>query len=124
MAEGEKSLTWIIVMIMICIALFGWGFLAGSYDGAHAPNLSDGGPPGDHEGIDARTVRNPAAAGIGKFIGNAIGQLPNMPTVISWHMSNRIWLPITIIALEGCTLLGAIVLKRVEKSLETPRRRR
>lgn len=123
MADGEKSLTWIVVMLMACIALFGWGFLAGSYDGAHSPNMSEMDPK-DHKDVDVRMMRRPDRVGIAKFIGNAIAQLPNMPTVISWHMSNRIWLPITIIALEVGALLGAILLKRVEKALEAPRRRR
>jgi hypothetical protein len=36
MAESEKSVTWVIAAVMLTIAVFGWGFLAGSYTGAHA----------------------------------------------------------------------------------------
>ena len=35
MAEDEKPLTWIVMAAAIFVAIFGWGFLAGSYAGAH-----------------------------------------------------------------------------------------
>jgi hypothetical protein len=121
--DGEKSLTWIVVMIMVCIALFGWGFLAGSYTGAYATNMSEM----TSEQLKELSVRTPSGAGRGAivaFVGNALVQLPNFPAVISWHLSNRVWLPLTIIALEAGALLGAVALKKVESALETPRRRR
>ena len=123
MAEGEKSLIWIIVMVMACIALFGWGFLAGSYDGAHSGNMSEI-TAEELKDLKLPSPRRVRGFSIGTFIGNAIEQLPNCVTVVTWHLSNRIWLPVTIVALEVAVLIGGVVLKRVESALETPRSRR
>ena len=41
MTESKNSVTWVITAVMILIAVFGWGFLAASYAGAHQKNLRD-----------------------------------------------------------------------------------
>lgn len=122
-ADGDKSLTWVVAMVMIAIALFGWGFLAGSYAGAHAPNMSEM-TAEELKDLGDRTPERSRRGALEAFIGNALEQLPNFPTVISWHMSNRAWLPITIVVLEVGAVLGGFVLKRVEKALEAPRKSR
>lgn len=123
MADGEKSLTWIVVMVMIGIALFGWGFLAGSYAGAHGPKLSEMSAE-DITDIDSRSPGRAKRGAVVAFVGNALEQLPNLPAVISWHMSNRIWLPIIILVLEVGALFGAYAMKKVENALEKPKQRR
>lgn len=98
---------------MVAIAVFGWGFLAASYDGAHAPPLNERDP----QEIRFRRARS-------HFIANAVEQLPNLPTVITWHLSNRIWLPLLLLGLEVAAVAGGFVLKRVEKELDQPTRRK
>ena len=121
MAESEKSITWIVTAVMVVIALFGWGFLAGSYAGATSPaEITD---------VDIRVPRRPSVVAVGiaagiKFVVTSFEQLPNLPSVISWHLSNRLWLPAAIIILEILTFLGGISLKAVENKLSQPYRKR
>jgi hypothetical protein len=123
MAEEQKSLTWLVAMMMIVIAVFGWGFLAGSYAGAHAPKMSET-PVEEVEDLDTLSPRSARRGAITAFVGNALQQLLNLPAVISWHMTNRIWLPILILGLEVAALMGAFVMKKVETAIEQPRTRR
>jgi hypothetical protein len=110
-------------MVMIGIAAFGWGFLAGSYAGAHSPELSQMSID-KPERVSRRSPQRLRTEATLDFLGHAIEQLPNLPVVISWHFKNRIWLPILIIVLEVGALLGAYGMKKVEKELEAPNRRR
>lgn len=123
MADDGKSLTWIVVMVMLGIAVFGWGFLAGSYAGAHSPKLSEMSAD-ETEDVDTRSLRSARRGAVAAFVGNGLEQLPNLPAVIAWHMSNRIWLPILILVLEVGAVIGAYAMKKVENSLEKPKQRR
>ena len=123
MADQEKSLTWIVVVVMAGIAIFGWGFLAGSYEGAHTAKVSEMSEV-DRMELEGRPPRSVRAVAVVAFFANAVRQLPKLPEVISWHMSHRIWLPILIVVLEVCALIGGIGLKKLEKSLKKPGYRR
>lgn len=122
MAEAEKSVTWIVVAAAIFVAVFGWGFLAGSYAGANATLMSEMNDD-ELQDLDTRLPARARRGAISAFIGNAIEQLPNMPAVVSWHFSNRVWLPILI----GVAMLGVIgggfALKKVEQNLSQPKHR-
>lgn len=125
MAESEKSVNWVIATVMIAIAVIGWGFLASSYSGTHASPLSELSEDEVAEFNHARShVRRTARQGEMEFLFVALEQLPNMPAVISWHFSNRIWLPILILVLEAGALFGGLKMKSLEKELSTPRHRR
>ena len=124
MAEFEKSVTWVIGTLMLAIAVIGWGFLAGSYSGAHAASLSELSEEEIAEFNHNRSnVRRTARRGEIEFVFVALEQLPNMPAVIGWHFSNRIWLPILILVLESGALFGGLKMKSLEKELSIPRRR-
>ena len=128
MGDGEKSITWIVTAVMILIAIFGWGFLAGSYDGAHSERLSEMSPRVRPDS-DIRLIRRPgvvtvAVAAAVKFTYTAFAQIPNMRLVIGWHFSNRVWLPLTIVALEMLAFLGGFSLKYLESQLAQPYRRK
>ncbi|GAB4138043.1 MAG: hypothetical protein Tsb009_05930 [Planctomycetaceae bacterium] len=115
--KQEKSILWVVLVSMCVIAVFGWGFLAGSYDGAHAVPHSE------------QDVKNPSpdssrvVSSRYAFFSNAVEYLPQFPTVISWNFSHRAWLPILIVALEILTLFGGIFLKRLERQLTQPSRK-
>ncbi len=123
MAESEKSVTWVIAAVMLTIAVFGWGFLAGSYTGAHAPKMSEMSEE-EREDLESRGLGSARRASKGRFIANAFEQLPNLPSVVAWHFLNRIWLPIILIVLEVLALLGGIKMKSLEKELSQPSRRK
>lgn len=123
MEESGKSLNWIIAVLMIAIATFGWGFLAGSYTGSQSSGLS-GMTAEERQNMDVRGLGEARREAKGAFVANAIAQLPNLPSVISWHFSNRIWLPILILLLEVGALVGGFGMKRLEKQLEQPKSRR
>lgn len=56
------------------------------------------------------------------FVVVAVEQLPNMPAVIGWHLSNRIWLPILFIILKVAAFFGCLKMKSLEKKLNKPYR--
>lgn len=123
MAEGEKSIAWIVVSAALLVVVFGWGFLAGSYAGAHARPMSE---MSEHEleTLEIRGVSRARGAAPVVFLENAIDQLPNFVTVVSWHFANRVWLPILIgLAMAG-VVGGGLALKKVEQNLSQPRRKR
>jgi hypothetical protein len=110
--KSNKSVLWVVVAVMLAIAVFGWGFLAASYEGAQAPPPSERGP----QEIHFRGAR-------GRFFANAVAHLPDLPTVMAWHFRNRIWLPLLLLGLEVAGVAGGFVMKRVERELERPTRR-
>jgi uncharacterized membrane protein len=103
MADDERSIAWIVVSVAILVAVFGWGFLAGSYAGAHAKPMSEM-SDAELEALDLRGVSTASRAAPVVFLENAIEQLPNFVTVVSWHFANRIWLPILI----GLAMAGVV----------------
>lgn len=123
MAGDEKSVTWILVASVVFVVVVGWGFLAGSYAGANATPMSEMSEE-ELQDLDGGGLRHSKRSAVAAFVTNSIEQLPNLPTVVSWHFANRLWLPILImIALVG-VVVGWVVLKRVEQNLNQPRHRR
>ena len=123
MANGEKSLIWIVAAAGLFVAVLGWGFLAGSYAGAHSTALSEM----SEEEVEAlEQDHNPGSrrGAVSAFVGNSIEQLPNLPSVVSWHFSNRIWLPILIALAMLGVVGGGFALKKVEQSLQSPASKR
>ena len=107
MPEKEKSVTWIIAMVMILILAFGWCFSAAAY--AHEK---------EHWGSGA------GRGALAAFIANGFGQLSNLPAVVAFTFTDRLWMALTIIGLEVGAVLGGIKMKQLEKELSSPGRRR
>jgi len=146
MAESEKSITWVVTAAMILIALFGWCFLAGSYNGAYngeLRNLEEITEDMSDEELSefvnslseeklkeyrdvtiVTTDRPSPRSGIMMFVVTAAVQLPNFLTVIGWHFTNRIWLPIVIIGLELLIFLVGLKMKSIENEMAQPYRRK
>lgn len=123
MADEGKSVVWIVVAAALFVVVVGWGFLAGSYTGTQAASISERSEE-ELEDLNTRNVRRASRGAITEFLVNSIEQLPNLPTVISWHLANRIWLPILILLAFGGVLGGGVVLKRIEQNLNQPRHKR
>ncbi|QDT34596.1 hypothetical protein [Thalassoglobus polymorphus] len=111
------SITQVVIGIMIVIAVMGWGAMASSYVGAHSVVSFD-------ETSRPRMTRISAIGilirALIEFVIIAVQQLPNLFSVIGWHLGNRIWLPSTIIALEGAALFFGFGLKSMEGHLDDP----
>ena len=121
MACGEKSVTWVTAALIVAIAAVGWGFLAGSYTGAHAATISEMTGDGLEEFDSPGTVQLRRVAER-NFVSNAIDQLPNMSAVIGWNFRNRIWLPLTFVVLEVVAIVLGVKMKLLERELRKPYR--
>jgi hypothetical protein len=127
MAEENQSILWVMGMLMLAILALGWGVMANSYVQAQEPSFSEAAEQGIERegsgGILPPTARGAARRSMAEFVTNAIGQLNNLGTVVMWHFSNRVWIPIVILVLEVAAVCGAVALKRVEVALAKPKRR-
>ena len=119
MDSTEKSITWIVVAAALLVVFMGWGFLAGSYVGAHAPSIVDMDESELHD-LKVRHRHQASRSSIITFVMTSIEQLPNLPAVISWHLSNRLWLPILIVLALAGVIGGGFVLKKVDQNLNRP----
>ncbi len=114
MNEG-KSINWVIGALVVVIALFGWGYMAGLY----ATNVEE-----FQADPSRRLGQTRRGAAMGEFIGNGFRQIPNAPAVLSSNFSKQLWLPIVIVVLEAGAIGGGFVMKRVEQNLNAPVRQR
>lgn len=105
--KSEQSILWVVAMLMLAIAAFGWAFAAAGY--AHAEQ-------GWGSGAGRRAM--------GAFIGNAFRQLPNVAAVIGFTFSKRLWLAILVIVLELLAVLAGVGMKKLEKDWSKPPKRR
>ncbi len=123
MSEQEKSVTWVIIMVMLLIAAFGWAFMAAGY--AHSEEGWRGGIVEAGEPVRIRSGSMRALGALADFVSNAFFQIPNLGSVIAFNFKNLIWLPILIIVLELSAVFGGYKMKQLEKELQSgPRRRR
>jgi hypothetical protein len=120
MPESEKSVTWVVIMVMAFIASLGWAFMAAGY--AHS---EEGWRNGGAEATDGPLMpRRAGRAALSDFFGNALQQIPNCIAVFGFTFTNRIWLPITIIVLEVLAVFGGYKMKQLEESLNDSSSRR
>ena len=54
------------------------------------------------------------------FANTAIDQIPNMFSVIGWHLQNRIWLPLATLLFAGCAIFFGFGLKMMEGVADDP----
>ncbi|HCO26171.1 MAG: hypothetical protein CME31_21250 [Gimesia sp.] len=117
-------------MLMLAIAAFGWAFAAAAY--AHekegwrqeSSNLTETDRYGvqyDKRFEEAGNFRRQFRASWKDFIWNAIRQIPNAVSVISFNFQHRLWLVILFAVLEGGAVgLGYIMEKVGEGFVDTP----
>lgn len=116
MAEG-KSIRWVTIAALLFVLYVGWGLMAGSYaGGAHAGAVISGRRGGAGIGLMASAVFS--------FVATSIMELPNFFAVMSWHSSNRIWLPILILIVAVGVCGGGYGLHKLEQNLSKPRRKK
>lgn len=117
MAEKPRSVNWVIAMVMIVIAVVGWGFMASGY--AHHAGWRS-----SETDLLRRASGATNKAGVIQFLLIAAWQIPNAVDVVKFNVTNRVWLPAGIIGVELLALLGGYGMKQVEKSLNEPPSRR
>lgn len=122
MAEDSKSIGWIVGASMILVAYLGWGMMAGGWAGLEVEAIESAAGSGR-----VRTARGFGlalmVAAVVNFLVVSVTQLPEFFDVLSWHFTDRIWVPILIVLLEGALLAGGVALYRLEKTLNAPARR-
>ncbi len=129
----EKSLTWLTVSLTLLVTFVGWGFLAGSYAESYSTPINET-DAGRVEVFHLRRTNGAMAAvvlilsSVIVFCVNAIAQLPNLPWVIGWHLTNRVWLLIVVLLAEGGVLGICYGLRHLEYNLSRapgqPKKRR
>lgn len=135
-SEQNKSLLWMVAMVALVIALFGWAFLAAGY-AHHAEGWRQGGAEtadeigGSSSGRRGATtsVRRVASRAFADFVMNAFRQVPNFPQVIAHNLQHRLWLVGLLVGLEGLVIFGGWKLRHLDRELaghpyEIPGRRR
>lgn len=118
MTSENKSIRWTVTVAMIFAAYIGWGMMAGSY----AANSHVAGVVVGRRGPIAAVTMLISA--IYSFVATSVAEIPNCFTVLSWHLSNRIWLPIVFLLVEVGIVFGGIGLSRLEENLSKSRKRR
>lgn len=125
--KDEKSVGWVVGMVMLLVALFGWAVAAADY--AKAVEEWE---PGESVSMDEktagpRTMRVKFAAklvdGLLDFLENAIVQIPNVFSVAAHAVRHRWGLLLAVVVIELGVLGAGIGLRRLERRLEAERRR-
>jgi hypothetical protein len=95
--EESKSIGWVVGMLALLVAYGGWAFLAMDY------------------------YRNYPDDGFGRrsFWMNSVIQLANLPSVVGFGFSNRVWFIILIAVLELLVVVLWIVMKKLERELQS-----
>jgi hypothetical protein len=95
--DESKPIGWVIGMLALLVAYGGWAFLAMDY------------------------YRNDPDDGFGRrsFWMNSVIQLANLPGVISFACSYRTWFIILIALLEILVIVLWIVMKKLERELQS-----
>lgn len=114
-STGEKSVSSVVIGIVLVIAVLGWGCLATAFDGARP--LADSTASGSLRGGRGLgfLIRGLIVVGV-----TSVKQLPNFFAVISWNLRHRIWLVLGIIVLEACAILFGVGLKMMEGHVSDP----
>ncbi len=93
--QEEMSVGWVAVLLALLVGYFGWAFLAADY------------------------FQNGPAGGQGRtsFWVNSIVQIPNLFSVVSHALQNRLWLVGLIAILEVVVFVLWRVLNRLQREL-------
>ncbi|MCA9072201.1 MAG: hypothetical protein KDA84_24915 [Planctomycetaceae bacterium] len=101
------SIRFVICGLTVVVMGFGWAFLAASYAHTHENWQSGVGKRGS----------------LAAFFSNAFEQIPNFFAVIGFHLTNRLWLLLIFVGLQGLVLLLGLGMKKMEQADAKPRRR-
>jgi hypothetical protein len=107
------------VVLALAFALLSWAVAAASYSSATDPE----GQPG-YEVLRATPTRYGRRALGVRLAVEAVVQIPNVHHVLSYAISEKPWLMGLFLGLETVPVGAWFLLRRVERELENPRRRK
>ncbi len=127
--SGERSLTWVVVMLLIVVTGLGWACAAAVYahneQGWRQASEDDEGPLDRPYTRGGRAIAfwGAALSAFVDFLANAVKQIPNAPAVIGYTFSKKFW--IVIVVLIGYAVVGLLAwgARTLEKRLEVDERR-
>ena len=120
MAAGEKSVVWVIAMLMLFIAVLGWAFAAAQY--AHGVESWRANPvenSGATRPLRRIAIYQMTASSLGDFVGNAFKQIPNLAAVASYNFRERLWLPLTVLTLEVLLVVVGFKMHALDRELSS-----
>ena len=127
MARRRNAVIGVIGLTAIAaagVAGIGWFSMAASYSAAHSPRLSEMSDARRdelaREWRSRRSSRRVRQRLMAESLGGAMSYLTSFGEVVSWHMANRIWLPVLILLAEIGVIGGGIALRRLERRLNRP----
>ena len=127
MARKDKPVIWVVAMAAVLVAAFGWAFMAAGYAHSVEGWRSGGVAEAEFHGrlrVRRGSMQRESVRAMADFVHNAFRQLPKMPAVIGHSVSNRLWLPLLFVVLEGGVIGGGWWMYRLEKELRRPPRRK
>jgi len=109
--SGGISLRLMIAGIFALLIFLLWGIACAMFDVA--------------EGNRWVTVGVPTrGSGVAAFVMNAFEYIPKLPQVVSYIFTERLWYVFVVITLLVLATLFAILVKRVQRQLEEPPKKR
>lgn len=122
------SITTVTAMVFVLASFIAWGVLAASYVGGTSPvtalpSLQDEDAPLPTRYAARSSAARSFFAGIAQFVATAFSEMPNLPGVISWHTTQRLWLLILMALVPVGVIAGGFGMKRLEQALEGPPKR-
>ena len=116
--EG-KSIWWVVGAGMLLVLAIGWGVMASAY-----VTDVEGVRPAVEGGRVGRGGPRAIASLAGGFVSNAFRKVPDAPAVLSYGLTETVWIPVTICLVEGLIVACGFGMKLVEKNLAGPPTRR
>ncbi len=119
--KGGKSITWVVTMASITVAVIGWCMLATAYvgytEGLNVPVPSGRVRVGRGSGILL------LVGAVARMIWDGVTQIPNVFSVIKFAFQERLGVVIGIVVLEVLLIVGGLGMKKLERDMENERKR-
>jgi len=104
--EEEWPVWYVTLFLMLFVAWLAWAFAAAGY-------------ATEQEGLSPFGRRL-----LKLLVWNALAKLPDLPAVLSYTFREKLWLPIVFAVVEVLIVLLGVVLKVVERQMDSPKKRR
>jgi hypothetical protein len=107
------------VVLALAFALLSWCVAAASYSASTEPGEQPG-----YEALSAPATRGGRRALVARLAIEGIAQIPNAHHVVGYAINEKPWLLALFVGLEVIPVGAWFLMRRVERELESPKRRR